>query len=67
MLILVDDAEHRARLIESIQRRVDQEVEEIARTICNGGLPNAHCADCGCLPSCWLQSRARTKGRSHIR
>lgn len=28
MLILVDSAEHRARLIESIQRRMDEEVEE---------------------------------------
>lgn len=36
MLILVDSAEHRARLIESIQRRMDEEVEEIALTICQG-------------------------------
>lgn len=36
MLILFDDAEHRARLIESIRRRMDEEIEEIALTVCQG-------------------------------
>ncbi len=36
MLILSDDAEHRARLIESIRRRMDEEVEEVALSVCQG-------------------------------
>jgi len=37
MLILVDNREQRSRLIESIRRRIDEEIEQVAAEICDGG------------------------------
>ncbi|MHC2752451.1 hypothetical protein ACVIWV_007905 [Bradyrhizobium diazoefficiens] len=45
MLILVDNREQRSRLIESIRRRIDEEIEKLQQRSAMAGRPNVRCDD----------------------